>query len=92
MVISGLVGLCESMMVSDSVSVISETTKVRLWSLLLLDGHAHDFNLIVSKSNLNFELVWHNKFIRFNRVIVVLLLTILDLVAILLHHLLLLHL
>ena len=48
--------------------------------------------LIVCKSNFDFELVWHNKFIRFNWVIVVLLLTILDLVAILLHHLLLLHL
>ena len=66
MVISGLVSLRESMMVSDSISVISETTKVWFWSLLLLYSHAHDFNLIVCKSNLNFELVWHHKFIRFN--------------------------
>ena len=47
MVIGGLVSLCESMMVSDSISVISETTEVGLWSLLLLDSHAHDFDLIV---------------------------------------------
>ena len=66
MVISGLVSLCESMMVSDSISVISETTEVRFWPLLLLDCHAHDLDLIVSKSDLNFELVWHHKFIRFN--------------------------
>ena len=45
MVIGGLISLCESMMVSDTISVISETTEVWLWSLLLLDSYTHDFDL-----------------------------------------------
>ena len=49
--------------------------------------------LIIGKANLNFELVWHHKFIRFNWIIVVLLLWLtIRAVAFLLHHLLLLHL
>ena len=83
--VAGLIGLSESMMVSDACSIISEAAKVRLWPLLLLDSNCHDFDLVVGKADLNFELVGHNKFISFNRIVVVLLL-LSDLVT-LLHHL-----
>ena len=45
MVVGSLVCLRESMVVSDTVSVVAETTEVRLWALLLFDSHSHNFDL-----------------------------------------------
>jgi len=76
------------MMVGDSTPVIPETSKVGLGTLLFFNGNSHNFDLIIGKADLDFELVWHNKFISFDRIIVGLLL-LCNLVPFLIHHLLL---
>ena len=73
------------MVVRDARAVISEAAKVWLGPLLLLDSDCHDFDLVISEADLDFELVGHNEFISLNRIVVVLLL-LSDLVT-LLHHL-----
>jgi len=86
--VSSLISLRESVMVSDSRAIVTETSKVALGSLLFLDSDSHDFNLIVSKADLKLKLVRHHKLISLNRIVVILLLFS-DLVAFLPHHLLL---
>ena len=88
MEVSCLIGLCEGVMVRDARSIVTEAAEVALGSLLFLDGDGHDFDLIIGESDLNFKLVWHHELIRFNRVIVILLLFS-DLIAFFSHHLLL---
>ena len=83
-----LISLSEGVMVSDSCTIVSEATKVAFGPLLLLDGDGDDFDLVVGEADLNFELVGHDEFVSFNRVVVVLLL-LLHLIAFLAHHLLL---
>ena len=90
MEVAGLISLSEGMVVCDARAVISEAAKVWLGSLLLLDSDSHNLDLVIGETDLNFELVWHYKFVSLNRIIVVLLL-LSDLVT-LLHHLFLLHL
>ena len=88
MEVSCLISLCEGVMVRDASTIITEAAEVALGSLLFLDGDGHDFNLIIGESDLNFELVGHHELVRFNRVIVILLLFS-DLIAFFSHHLLL---
>ena len=88
MEVSCLISLCESVMVCDSSTIVSEASKIALGPLLLLDGDGHNFDLVVSEANLHFKLVRHDELVSFNRVVVILLL-LLDLIAFLSHHLLL---
>ena len=53
-------------MVCDTSAIVTETTEVALGSLLLLDGDSHNFDLVVSETDLNLELVWHDELIGFN--------------------------
>jgi hypothetical protein len=66
MIVGDLVSLRKSVVVSNTRTVVSEATKVRLGSLLLFDVHCNYFDLVVGKSNFYFELVWHNEFISFD--------------------------
>ena len=88
MEVARLVSLSECMMVSDTWSIVSETTKISLRSLLFFNSYCHNFDLIVCKSDFDIEFVGHDELISFDRVIVVLLLFG-NLVTILSHHLLL---
>ena len=88
MVVASLICLCECVVVSDTCTVVAETTKVGLGALLLLDSDCNDFDLIVGETNLDFELGRHLELICLNRVIVVLLL-LSNLISLLRHHLLL---
>jgi len=75
-------------MISNPTPVVSETSKVGLRPLLLLNSYSHDFDLIVGEADLDLELVGHDELVSFDGVVVVLLL-LRHLVAFLLHHLLL---
>ena len=88
MEVSCLIGLREGVVVRDASAIISEAAEVLLGSLLFLDSNSHDFDLIIGETDLNFELVGHHKLVRFNRVIVILLLFS-NLIAFFTHHLLL---
>jgi hypothetical protein len=66
MKISRLISLGEGVMICDTSAIVTETTEVALGSLLLLDGDSHNFDLIVSETDLNLELVWHDELIGFN--------------------------
>ena len=85
MVVASLISLSERMVVSDAWSIVSETTEISLRSLLFLNSYCHDFDLIISEANFDIELIRHDKFVSFNRIIVVLLL--LSHLVPLLHHL-----
>ena len=76
-VVDDLVGLRESVVEDHARSVVSVTAEVGLGTLLLLNFHCHDLNLVVGKTDLHFELVWHDELVSLNRVIVVLLLLLL---------------
>lgn len=75
-------------MISNPTPVVSETSKVGLRALLLLNSYSHDFDLIVGEADLDLELVGHDELVSFDGVVIVLLL-LRHLVAFLLHHLLL---
>ena len=66
MVVLGLICLSEGMMVSNTITVVSETTEVWFWFLLFINCNGHDFHLIVSKSDFNLKLVGHDELVRFN--------------------------
>lgn len=55
-------------MISHTCSIVSETTKVWFHLFLLLNLNGHTFNRIILHSYFNFELLWHDKFICFDRV------------------------
>ena len=61
-------------MISLPCLVVPETANIRLCFTLFLNFNCHNFDLIVSKTNLDFKHSWHNKFISFNRIKIVLLL------------------
>jgi len=86
-VVARLISLSEGMMISDSRAVVAEATEVGLRALLFLNGNRHDFDLVVGEANFDFELGRHLELIRFDRVVVILLL-LGDLVPLLSHHLL----
>ena len=88
MEVLGLIRLRERVMEGDARSVISETSKVGLGALGLLNGHGYDLHLVVGKADFNLKLVGHDELVSLNTVVVVLLL-LLHLVALLVHHLLL---
>ena len=44
-IVARLICLCECVVVSDTCTVVSETTEVRFWSLLFLDCYCYDFYL-----------------------------------------------
>ena len=64
--VAGLISLSECMVVSDARAVISEAAKVWLGPLLLLDSDCHDFDLVISEADLNFELVGHDELVSLN--------------------------
>ena len=84
-----LISLREGVMEGDARAIISETTEIWLGSLLFLHVNSHDLDLVISQSNLDFELVWHDELISLNGVVVILLL-LNNLKVFLAHHLLLL--
>lgn len=88
MEVASLVSLGKSVMVRDSSSIVTETTEIALGSLLLLDCNSDDFYLVICKADFDLKLVWHDKFICLNGIVVILLLFG-NLIAILVHHLLL---
>jgi hypothetical protein len=63
-------------MISLSGLVVPETANIGLGFALFLDFNCHNFDLVVSEADLDLEHGWHNEFICFNRVEVVLLLLI----------------
>lgn len=65
-IVGDLISLRKGVVVSNTRTIISEATKVRLGSLLLFYVHCNDFDLVVGKSDFYFELVWHNKFVSFD--------------------------
>lgn len=71
MIIGDLIRLRKGVMVGHTSSVISVTSEVRFWSLLLFDFDSHNFDLVVRQSDLNFELRRHHMLISFDRVVVV---------------------
>ena len=77
MIVCGLISLCEGVVICDARVVVSVAAKVCLGSLLLLDGHGHNLDLVVGEANLHLKLVRHHKFICLDRIIVVLLLLLL---------------
>ena len=74
MVVCDLISLSKCVMVCDSWTIVSKAAKIRFWTLLLLNVDSHYLDLVVWKSNFDFKLVWHHKFICFDRVVVILLL------------------
>jgi len=66
MEVPSLISLSESMMESNAISIVSETSKVGLGSLLLFDCNSHDFDLVVSQTDLYLKLVGHNKLVSLN--------------------------
>ena len=88
MEVSCLIGLREGVMVRDPSAIIAEAAEVALGPLLFLYGDGHDFDLVIGEADLDLKLVRHHELVRFNRVIVILLLFS-DLIAFLSHHLLL---
>ena len=46
--VSRLISLRECMMISDTISIVSETSEVWLGSLLFFNSDSHNFNLIIS--------------------------------------------
>ena len=65
-IVGDLISLRKGVVVSNTRTIVSEATKVRLGSLLLFDVHCNDFDLVVGKSDFYFELVWHNEFVSFD--------------------------
>ena len=88
MEVSRLIRLSEGVMIRDARAIVTETTEVAFGSLLLFNGDSDNFDLVVSEADLNFELVWHDEFVSFDRIVVILLLFS-HLVPLLAHHLLL---
>lgn len=102
MVICLLISLSKSVVICLTCSVVSKSTKVGFWSLLLLNFNSHTFYLnklvnlttylVILHPDLDFEVGGHHELVSFNRVEVVLLLVFVG-VTILLHllHLKLIH-
>ena len=73
-IVCDLVRLGESVVVGNSRSIVSETAEVWFRPLLLLNVHRDYFYLVVRQSDFNLKLVWHNKFVCLDGVVVILLL------------------
>lgn len=74
MVGGSLICLREGMMIALASLVVPETANVRLSLALFLDLNSHDLDLVVSKTDFNFEHGWHDEFVSLDRIKVVFLL------------------
>ena len=61
--VASLICLREGVVVRDARAIVTETSKVGLLALLLLNSHCYYFHLVVCQTDLNLKLVGHDEFI-----------------------------